>query len=41
MQFLIILVVTICFNGIKASSFFIALAIHVIINAICKALLER
>lgn len=36
MQFLIILILTLCFNGLKPSSVLIAFAIHVGINALVK-----
>jgi hypothetical protein len=40
MQFLIILVATMCFNGLKISSFFIAVGIHILINLVVNAFMN-
>ena len=40
MQFLIILAITACCNGIRFSSIVIALIIHILINKIVSAFLE-
>lgn len=40
MQFLIILAITACCNGIRLSSVVIALIIHVLLNKIVGAFLE-
>ena len=39
-QFLIILAIVACFNGLKISTAVIALIIHVLVNIICKALMD-
>lgn len=39
-QFLIILAIVACFNGLKVSTLVITLVIHMVANAICKAFLD-
>lgn len=40
MQFLIILAITACCNGLRFSSVVIALIIHILLNIIIKAILD-
>ena len=41
MQFLIIMVVTACFNGLRISTVVIAVIIHILLNVILGAFLDN